>query len=569
MGTPENKRKASDHAGGASGTAEDGQQTKRAKIVQEEKDGVAKPKPAINLSVLEKAKKALEKQKELKERLARLKEAGAAKASAAASQPATTAPASAGGPSSTKLATRLPPPLVLDEHGREVGAAHAPDTSAAPSRLKAAFNPLLAPVEDDEQDNTHYDRFLGNKGAKSQHRRPRSTLHFVEEGKFQKQAEDVRLRAKYGDQFVRDLEERRQREAAEAEQYAGMDPNMIPLGTSRGVTVTAGSSIVEGVLPEEVEPPVPDVEWWDARILADKTTYGAAANGGEPALKLDRITHYIEHPVLLDPPAEAPPPPPQPLKLTKQELKKMRTQRRVAREQEKQELIRQGLLEPPKPKVKISNLMRVLGSEATADPTAIEAEVRRQTAERAAAHEDRNLARMLTPAERREKKLNKLLDKKTEEGGEPVKQVAVYKVGELATPQLKFKVEVNAKENHLTGMAVCLPGAFSVIVVEGGPKTLRRYEKLMLRRIDWSGAGKNVNEEQGSEEDEEDRNGDDTDRTKSRNYCHLVWTGVVKENAFKGRFRTEEVRSEIAGRGIFSAKGVGHYWDLAAAYVSD
>jgi hypothetical protein len=49
-----------------------------------------------------------------------------------------------------------------------------------------------------------------------------------------------------------------------------------------------------------------------------------------------------------------------------QELKKLRTQRRVAREKEKQELIRQGLLEPPQPKVKISNLMRVLGAEATA-----------------------------------------------------------------------------------------------------------------------------------------------------------------------------------------------------------
>jgi U4/U6 small nuclear ribonucleoprotein PRP3 len=553
MATPENKRKASDPA---DDVAEDGQQAKRAKIVAQE-DGAAKPKPALDLSVLEKAKKALEKQKELKEKLARLKEASAAKASAAAFQ-AATAPAT-GAPSSSKPATRLPPPLVLDEHGREVGAP----AFAAP-RLKPAFNPLLAPIEDDEQDNKHYDRFLGNKGAKSLNRRPRSTLHFVEEGKFQKQAEDVRLRAKYGDQFVRDLEERRQKEATEAEQYAGMDPNLIPLGASR---MTA--SIAEGILPEEVEPPVPEVEWWDARILADKTTYGAAATGGEAALKLDRITHYIEHPVLLDPPAQAPPPPPQPLKLTKQELKKMRTQRRVAREEEKQELIRQGLLEPPKPKVKISNLMRVLGSEATADPTAIEAEVRRQMAERAAAHQDRNLARMLTPAERREKKMRKLLDKPTEEGGEPVKQVAVYKVGELATPQLKFKVEVNAKENHLTGMAVYLPGSFAVVVVEGGPKTLRRYEKLMLRRIDWSGAGKKNGNEDDEEDEDDYEGGDQNNRGKPRNYCHLVWTGVVKENAFRGRFRTEEVRSEIAGRGILSAKGVGHYWDLAAAYVAE
>jgi hypothetical protein len=39
---------------------------------------------------------------------------------------------------------------------------------------------------------------------------------------------------------------------------------------------------------------------------------------------------------------------------------------------------RQGLLEPPKPKVKISNLMRVLGEQAVLDPTAIEQEVRQR-----------------------------------------------------------------------------------------------------------------------------------------------------------------------------------------------
>jgi U4/U6 small nuclear ribonucleoprotein PRP3 len=73
--------------------------------------------------------------------------------------------------------------------------------------------------------------------------------------------------------------------------------------------------------------------------------------------------------VPLPPPAEAPPPPPQPLKLTAKEQKKLRTQRRLAREKERQEMLRQGLLEPPPPKVRIANLMRVLGAEATADPT--------------------------------------------------------------------------------------------------------------------------------------------------------------------------------------------------------
>lgn len=60
--------------------------------------------------------------------------------------------------------------------------------------------------------------------------------------------------------------------------------------------------------------------------------------------------------------------------------------------------------------VRLANLMRVLGAEATADPTAIEQEVRRQMAERQAAHDDRNLARKLLPSERKEKKLRKLFD---------------------------------------------------------------------------------------------------------------------------------------------------------------
>lgn len=63
-----------------------------------------------------------------------------------------------------------------------------------------------------------------------------------------------------------------------------------------------------------------------------------------------------------------------------------------------QELIKQGVLEPPKPKVKISNLHRVLGAEAGIDPTMVEREVRRQMAERAQAHMDRNLERKLSPA---------------------------------------------------------------------------------------------------------------------------------------------------------------------------
>jgi U4/U6 small nuclear ribonucleoprotein PRP3 len=69
--------------------------------------------------------------------------------------------------------------------------------------------------------------------------------------------------------------------------------------------------------------------------------------------------------------------------------------------------------------------------------------------ERQAAHDDRNIARMLTKGERRDKKLRKLLDPGPEAGS--ATQVSVYRVEQLVNGQHKFKVDVNAQENHMSG----------------------------------------------------------------------------------------------------------------------
>jgi U4/U6 small nuclear ribonucleoprotein PRP3 len=76
-------------------------------------------------------------------------------------------------------------------------------------------------------------------------------------------------------------------------------------------------------------------------------------------------------------------------------------------------------------------------------------QVRRQMGERQAAHDDRNLARMLTPAERRDKKLRKLFDNTP--GGALTTRTAVYRVEDLSHGQHRFKVDVNARENHMSG----------------------------------------------------------------------------------------------------------------------
>ena len=199
----------------------------------------------------------------------------------------------------------------------------------------------------------------------------------------------MRLQAKFGETEARKIaarEARERRAAAELEKLEkDADPNLIPLGARAGIKggragESAARAAAEAALALDA---IPDVEWWDAAILATGSYDDVA--GGKWNVKPEKISLYVEHPVPMQPPTEAPPPPPQPLKLTKREQKKLRTQRRMAREQEKQEMIKQGLLEPPKPKVKISNLMRVLTDEATADPTAVEREVREQMAERQSA----------------------------------------------------------------------------------------------------------------------------------------------------------------------------------------
>ncbi|KAL0013213.1 hypothetical protein SO802_000282 [Lithocarpus litseifolius] len=91
------------------------------------------------------------------------------------------------------------------------------------------------------------------------------------------------------------------------------------------------------------------------------------------------------------------------------------------------EMIRQGLIEPLKPKVKMSNLMKVLGSEETQDPTRLEKRIRSEAAERERAYIDRNIARKLTHAERREKKEGKLFD----EPNTLEAIVSVYKINGL------------------------------------------------------------------------------------------------------------------------------------------
>lgn len=164
--------------------------------------------------------------------------------------------------------------------------------------------------------------------------------------------------------------------------------------------------------------------------------------------------------------------------LTKKERKRIRRQAREQREREKRDKMMMGLIPVPETKFKLSNFMKILGDQAVADPSKIELKVIKEMRKRQLNHEMRNLARKLTPAERKEKKRKKL----TEDTSRQV-YVAVFRVKDFSSGKFRFKVDVNAQQLNLSGVVLSCPSvATNMIVFEGGVKGIRKIIKLMLRR---------------------------------------------------------------------------------------
>ena len=200
--------------------------------------------------------------------------------------------------------------------------------------------------------------------------------------------------------------------------------------------------------------------------------------------------------------------------------------------------------------------MQAMKDEAVADPSALEARVRQEMAQRIKNHEERNQARKLTPAQRKEKKKRKLLNDPTG-GGVPV---TVYRVAEIPDKQKLYKIDINAQQNHLSGVALLVQGC-SVVVVEGGPKAQKRYRKLLLHRIDWSDV-----RDRDDDSDDDDDERDEERRRAASEACQVVWEGRVVKPQFKS-FRVEAARTPEAARKLLrsAAASTTGTWRAASA----
>ncbi|KAH8361671.1 hypothetical protein KR084_012984 [Drosophila pseudotakahashii] len=424
-------------------------------------------------------------------------------------------------------AQERPKPLILDEEGRTV------DKSGRTINIPTVTPTLKANIRAKKREVFQRTTGLGERGESATSAqdeaikyfddrialkptvRNKRTLRFHEPGKFQQLAERMRMKSQL---------ERLQNEISQIARKTG---------------ISSATKLALIAPKQDMPDDVPAMEWWDSVILTqDLETLDEAS--GKISIRQTAISNLIEHPTQMKPPNEPMKPVYLPVFLTKKERKKLRRQNRREAWKEEQEKIRLGLVAPPEPKLRISNLMRVLGSEAVQDPTKMEQHVREQMAKRQKAHEDANNARKLTSEQKSEKKQRKL-----KEDTSCGVHVSVYRIRDLQDNQSKkFKVETNAKQLQMTGSVVLFRDC-CVVVVEGGPKQQKKYRRLMLTRIKW-------------EEDLAKGN----DGQDVPNSCVLVWEGTSQRRHF-GEIKFKIFPMEKMAREFFQKHQVEHYWDLA------
>ncbi|KAJ5096860.1 hypothetical protein N7456_007581 [Penicillium angulare] len=394
---------------------------------------------------------------------------------------------------------------------------------------------LSGPSIEEIRNNPYFDPSLGPKAAVAKPRSSRQ-LVFNQKGKYVQQAAALRRQAQLEDM---------KRRIAERARQAGIDEDM-------------------EVEKSYLVPAPPAVEWWDEGLI-NGPDY--AAIDDPTNLKIDSadsiITRYVQHPILLEPPQEKHLPAQKPMHLTPKEQAKIRRQRRMADLKEQQAKIRLGLEPAPPPKVKKSNLMRVLGEQAVKDPTAVEARVTREIADRKEQHEAMNEERKLTKEQRREK-----LENQQAKDAELGIYISVYRIDSLASGRNRFKVSKNAEQNKLTGICVVHP-RLNLVIVEGGKHSVNNYRKLMINRIDWTeNPGPSTSDANRESQplwlSTEDEKGEPRDF--SQNSCVLLWEGQAKTRAFRRWLGARVCDSDSAAKEVLTRSKMENFWALAKSH---
>ena len=88
---------------------------------------------------------------------------------------------------------------------------------------------------------------------------------------------------------------------------------------------------------------------------------------------------------------------------------------------------------------------------------------------------------------------------------------------------------------------------------------IKKYKKLMLRRINWQSVNEKV-----------DKNGDgsmDIDEVKesTNGECVLVWEGIQKKKSFE-KWKLTDIRTEHDAKRILGEKRLEHVWSAVQSF---
>ncbi len=261
------------------------------------------------------------------------------------------------------------------------------------------------------------------------------------------------------------------------------------------------------------------------------------------------------------------------LHLTKKELKRQRKLRRAEKQREIQDLQSVGILPKPEPKLTLSNYMRVLGTQAVLDPSAMESKVQEQIQARKLKHERMNLERKEKAKELRALKREQEAQSNTSNDNAGSVSIALFLVKDMSHRYHRTKVDLNAQQWKVTGGVIECEAdpKLALVIAEGDEKAIKKYIRLMTVRMKWKGENF-VDDDDNAEEDSDIEMQDDNDAPKQQkfnkdNSCELVWTGMSAKRMFRS-FLFQSCPTSVHARKVLEAKGVAHFWDQVLVHAN-
>ena len=114
-----------------------------------------------------------------------------------------------------------------------------------------------------------------------------------------------------------------------------------------------------------------------------------------------------------------------------------------------------------------------------------------------------------------------------------------YRIDKLHSSKAEFQIIKNAQQYYLSGFLVVTDTGAQLVIVEGGRKPLRKYDRLLRQRIDYMLEGT---------------------RSAADN-ATVVWSGVSGKR-YPGEFKKVSFHDEEKAHQYLNSMECGHYWEM-------